>query len=269
MSSPRHSRLPLDRYEPLRTFGGVLGPPGSRPGPAKGRANGAPPSPADSVSEGVSSGYRVIQDYMRQGQSFAKAVWPATAWGGPSAADPQKMVERMFQYASDLATAWLEYTQTTMGMTGQMPFGRPPAGPRGAPPAPKVDGFDVDPHPEQARPSTAQAASRESGESPAGIPTISVDIASRTRAEVTVELKPGPVGALSALDLRDRHAKFPRISGVAIEADAAGQRVVVRLKVVDDQPPGVYSGLIVDDVTNLPRGTLAVRIFGEGDPKRP
>jgi hypothetical protein len=262
MSSQRVSRPPLDRHEPIRAFGGVFGPPTS--GPNSAGKQGGTPSPVDPVSRGVDLGYRVIDEYMRQGQAFAKNLWPGTAPGGIVPPDPQKLMERMYQYASDLAAVWLEYAQATMG---QMPFSPPGASRPRAPDTPHVGGFDIGsaqrPKPDaNAKDAEGARAPRASPEAP----SVSVDIISTRRAEVTVDLKPGSAAAaLSAHDLRAGDPQLPRISGVIVEGQAAQNRVTVRLRLPDDLPAGTYVGLIVDNETNLPMGMLSVRVPGQAD----
>jgi hypothetical protein len=201
----------------------------------------------------------VIDEYMRQGQVFAKNLWPA-AGGAPVTPDPQRLIERMGQYASDFASVWLEYTQATMG---QVPFA--PAS--GAGPhvhgSGHVGGVDVGTHsraepPRQPRPAAKAATEPAAAEAP----SVSVDIVSKGRAEVTVELKPGSSKAsLAAHDLRARDPQLPRLSGVLVEGHASENRVAIRLSVPEDQPEGTYSGLIVDNESNLPMGMLSVSVL--------
>jgi hypothetical protein len=89
---------------------------------------------------------------------------------------------------------------------------------------------------------------------------LAIDLASKKRAEVTLDLKPGAPTALSAHELRAADPNLPRIGPVVIEMQPDQQRVVVRIRVPDTQPAAIYNALILDDATNLPRGTLTVRI---------
>src|ERR1700691_5129885 len=81
MSAERRTKPALDRYEPNRMFAGVFGPSVNGIGSAGGQAPARQASPGDPVSRGVDVGYRVIDEYMRQGQAFAKTIWPAGASG--------------------------------------------------------------------------------------------------------------------------------------------------------------------------------------------
>ena len=240
---------------------------------------------------GVDLGYRVIEEYMQQGQAFARAVFPTGAPAGLP--DPRKLNERIFKYASDLAAAWLEYVQTLSGSgamgwptpgtpdtataaahggnafdsarrapTGQLgPFDMPgptnghastPANGHAKPPPPTAPAADA-----PAREAAAHGDAREAAYPPFAL---AIDLASKKRAEVTLDLKPGAPTALSAHELRAADPNLPRIGPVVIEMQPDQQRVVVRICVPDTQPAAIYNALILDDATNLPRGTLTVRI---------
>jgi hypothetical protein len=255
-SSSRQKRPELDRFGPIRRFGGALGSIGDGGGSAEGRP-GRDASTSGTVSRAVELGYSVIEEYIRQGQAFARTAGPQRGPGEPSAPDPRRLTERMYQYASDLAAVWLEYAQTTMSQAP--PPGASSAAPGSRPAAPHVGGFDIGSETAPARSSTGPDATGRPSLDPPGV---SVDIVSTRRVEVTVELKPGSVhGALCAHDLRPGDPQLPRISGVTIDPVPSENRVIVRLKVPDDRPAATYTGLIVDAVSNLPQGTLSVRVF--------
>jgi hypothetical protein len=190
-------------------------------------------------------GYRVIDQYIRQGQTFAQAGWPSRS-SAASPLDPQKLTERMFQYASDLAGVWLEYAQAV----GQAPVPPGSEGPaRAAPAAPHVGGFDI------GSPSRADRASPVP-------PRVSIDVVASQRVELSVDLRPGAARCtLRVFDLRALDPELPRISGVTIEATPEDDRVLVRLELPEGQPAGVYTGVIVDHASHLPHGTLSVRVF--------
>jgi hypothetical protein len=204
----------------------------------------------------------VIEEYMRQGQSFARAAAGQRGSEEAPSPDPRKLTERMFQYASDLASVWLEYAQVAAGQPP--PVGTASGGTAGrAPAAPHVGGFDIGSESGPPRPSVRPVGPADPTLTASlGGPGISVDIVSSRRTEITVELKPGSGGAaLVAYDLRPHDPQLPPIAGVTIEPKPTENRVVIRLDVPHDRPPGTYTGVIVDKRTNLPQGTLAVRIF--------
>jgi hypothetical protein len=239
----RFKRPELPRSEPRRSFSGVFGP------------GIAPPTAADGVKRGVDLGYRVIEDYLRQGQTAARGMFdgsPAQA-GDASERDPQRLAERMIQYASDLAAVWFEYVRV---VGGPRPAAAGPAAASGETPP-----FDIEP-PAPVPPSPLREARPDPSEAfPAT--RIALALTSKQPTEVIVDLKPGSAAlALSAHDLRARDAGIPRIAGVVIATDPAADLVKIQIAVPDDQPLATYTGVILDDATNLPRGTLSLRVIG-------
>ncbi len=261
--SKRHVRPEPDRQAPIRSFRGVSGQVGTATAPA-GAPHGGAPSNDSIAARGAELGYRVIDEYVRQGQAFARAVRPPADTAGASALDPGRLTERMFQNAFDLAAAWLAYAQAvTSQLARSQPFARP-SGPSSAAgrAAPHVGGFDIDSRTPSLHVPISQTPPRAGASAVSlEVPSVTLDIVSKRRLEVTVELKPGSAQAsLEAHDLRPAALDQARISGVVIEPDPATGRVVVRLEVPDDMAQGTYTGLVVDGATNLPQGAITVRI---------
>ncbi len=50
--------------------------------------------------------------------------------------------------------------------------------------------------------------------------------------------------------------------GATFVRDPDGGPLILRLVVPDDQPAGIYNGLVIDAASNRPVGTLSVRIGG-------
>lgn len=242
MTSPkRHVRPELDREGPVRHFGGVFA------------DRGQPP--ADPSSRGVELGYRVIEEYLRQGQAFARAVRPPSAGSPFPGGDPRKLTERMMQTASDLAAMWLDYAQ---GVAATAPTPRDPASTMG--------GFDVGGGPPESAPrapngsaAAAPAVADASRDETRLAPTVTIDVASSRRAEVTVELRSGSASAdLVAHDLRAAATERPRLRGVRVEQDPAANHVTIRFDVPEDLPADTYVGMVVDATTSLQLGTITV-----------
>jgi hypothetical protein len=244
----RFKRPELERSEPRRNFSGVFGPV-------------APPAAAaDGVARGVDLGYRVIDDYLRQGQNFARNMFDRPgAEPGAASNDPQRLAERMLHYASDLAAAWFEYVRVIGASAGA----RPPD-PSSAAVSGRAGPFDIEsplPDPATEAAAAAPVAPSPAPAEPATATRIALALASKQPTEVVVELKPGSAGlALSAHDLRAREPNVPRIAGVLIASDSKNDLVTIQITVPDDQPAATYHGIILDDATNLPRGTLSLRI---------
>ncbi len=80
-----------------------------------------------------------------------------------------------------------------------------------------------------------------------------------------------PAAGEAALEVTDLRAKDPTaapLTGVTVAAAADPPRTIARVSVPHGQPPGLYTGLVLDAATNLPCGTLAVRVHA-GTRSRP
>jgi hypothetical protein len=96
---------------------------------------------------------------------------------------------------------------------------------------------------------------------PATAAPIIVEIASTRMTRITVDLAPAAsmthlaIGGLQALE-----PEKPALKEISLATDAASHRTLVRIRVQDNQPPGVYRGVIVDPDSGEPRGTITLRI---------
>jgi hypothetical protein len=79
-----------------------------------------------------------------------------------------------------------------------------------------------------------------------------------------LELRRGAWSTLAAHALRPEGHDGPAIRGVSIDARPEESTLRVSVAVPADQAPGVYNGMLVDTASNLPRGTLTVRVVAEG-----
>lgn len=254
------------RTQPIRNWGVLFDAPGGSPP----RAMPGTPSPKEatppgsSVSRGVETGYRVVEEYLRQGQNVARAVGLPFPGGAVADEGLQDRMGAMFRSFSDFAGLWMDVMgrmsaggASTPGVTPPLGTAGPfPAG--GAPPAPAVSEAPKAVAPE--RPVAPEP--RVSPEPQAGAPVaLTLDIQSARRIEVSVDLRPRSSGlSLVVHELRAPEPDKPRLAGVSLEGLPDEERVVLRIHVPDDHPPGVYSGVILDARTSLPRGTLSVRI---------
>jgi hypothetical protein len=199
-------------------------------------------------------GYRVIEEYLRQGQDMARTMWnPYAQAQAPEGAMPQPMVA-MLRSFSEFASLWMDL----MGRAGPLGSARPPDF---TPPSGSAGPFSVN-EPEPMSPPAPVTVAPEAPAAVAGPPGLTLDIASRQRVEVSVDLRPRSAGlALRVHDLRAIEADKPRLTGITLEGSPAEERVTLRLRIPEEHPPGVYSGIILDEQTSLPRGTLTVRLF--------
>jgi hypothetical protein len=228
-----------ERTEPIRNWSMLFGSSGVA----------APPS-GEFVSQGVAMGYQVIDQYMRQGQKAARSLWAPNLGGNGAENGQQRPMEEMFRQASQLATLWLDFVGKVLpGSQGQP-----------VPPAPVSAGpfwMGEDAAPKNAPPVPAPATEPRD----AAPTAFSIEIESSRRAEVLVDVRQGSHGLpLRVHDLRAPDPEMPRLTGIVLESLPAENRIAVRIQVPDDLPAGVYSGMVLDERTNLPRGTLSVRI---------
>jgi hypothetical protein len=94
-----------------------------------------------------------------------------------------------------------------------------------------------------------------------GAAPISIEIASARMARVTIDL--APQASVTNLATTGLHALEPGrspLTDIMFMIDASANRPVVRIRVPDHQPAGVYNGVVVDKHSGDPRGTLTVRI---------
>jgi hypothetical protein len=263
MAANRRKRPELTRAAPTRRFANIFGQ------TQRGAPDATPPSEPsnDAAARGADLGYQVIEEYMRQGQAFARAAWaPYLPQGRREGTDPRALTERMVQYASDLASVWVQYVQV---MTSQGPTaGASKPSPQHSTPGAGLGAFDVGgeaqapPKPSGSTESpVAQPVARDGASVDASPIRLSLEIASKRPAKVNVDLR-RPIASTSprAYDLRARDATIPRIAEVSIEIGSSAEDVLVRIVIPDDQPAATYSGLVVDETTNLPLGTLTVQI---------
>jgi hypothetical protein len=301
-SNERVKRPEPQRTQPIRNWWTLFGPPGSMPpsGPGMpmpgmpGMPGARPSAPGDAVSQGVQMGYRVIEEYMRQGQNAARSFgmpygpgampgmpggMPGMPGGMPGGAMPGMpgmpggmpgmpggaQMETLFRSFSDFMGMWMQV------MGRGMP-GAPDAAPRATGPA-QASGvagpFAMPDEPATPAPQPQPAsAPMPRPHAPASVAqpseaqvALTLELESPRRTEVSFDLRPRSLGLpLVVHDLRAPEADKPRISGVVLETVPDEERLILRLRIPAEQPPGIYSGIILDERTSLPRGTLTVRL---------
>ena len=256
MSSDDHvKRPPLDRTQPIRNwstlFKGPVADGGSSDAESATMAGTDRASLSDVVSRSVDLGYRVVDEYIRQGQKAAQRLNERSYGVQTMAGDVQDLAMRMTQYASDFAAVWLQLVQLAAAGNSA------PGSPRGAggvdratpeaPTAPTGAGVLG----QRARPdATAPEATR-----------VRIEVRSAQPTEVAVDIRPEAasrpliVHALRALD-----PDKPRLDGVCFELGSEEAAACLRIDVPAGHPPGVYSGLMIDQGTSLPVGTVSVTI---------
>jgi hypothetical protein len=267
MSRERIKRPEPERTHPVRNWSTVFGAPNRTTPPGVHASSDGRPVPNDPVSRGVEAGYRVVDEYLRQGQNVARAMWgpfipgagatPVPGWPGPSGfpqpEEVQQRVGAMMRSATDLAMMWIDFM--SLGGLGMAAF---------APQAGSYPPGSHGPFPTNGERAASPAKPAEHAREDRPQTVVAVELKSSRRAEVSVDLRSGSTGlTLKVHDLRGSEAGRSRMCGIGIQGFPAEDRVLIRIDVPDELPAGVYTGIIVDEQSSLPRGTLAVRVASE------
>lgn len=87
-----------------------------------------------------------------------------------------------------------------------------------------------------------------------------VEVASVRPVEVGVDLRPvSDAASIVVHTLRAVDPDAPSLSAATVPDDDASV-LRLRVRVPDDHPPGVYSGLLIDARSSLPVGALSIRV---------
>jgi hypothetical protein len=243
----RLTRPTPERTGPIRSWSSLLGgaappnaPPETEPAAPQAKTGGDGAGPG-AVQRGVDLGYKVFEEYLRQGQAFARAISPSAA-GAPGAAltDLPALTSRMFRYASDFASVWMEAMSTMVTQatsSSSSPFAPPPP-------------FS----------SPSSSSSSSSSPSPSSRPRVELHLHSSRPADITVALDDGAADRLlAAADLRPRRGAA-RIGPVTVKRDARRGSVAFHVRVPPSAPKGTYTGKVVDRDTEDEVGVLTVKV---------
>ena len=224
---PRLKRPDPERVDPIRNWSQILlGPQRASGASPDSESSGEPRRDAtwgDAVSDGVKLAYRVAEEQIRLGQRVAQQINERTYGLGSMGSDMREVTDRMMRGWMDLSALWLEMLGTLVGSV---------------------------------RPAAAGSA-ESTGH---GRARVSLDIASSQPAQVTLEIEPeAEREQLTVYELRCPETRNPPLTDVGLETAKYGRGLQLRLRVPATQPPGLYSGVVVDGTGNV-RGTLSVRI---------
>jgi hypothetical protein len=232
----RRRRPALDRSAPRRDWESLATPSGER---QPGNADALGPGITEAIARSVEAGYRVVDEYLRAGESLARSIGQFYVGGrsGPAeagATDPGRLLGAAIPL-------WAEFVGGIL-TAGQQPD-RPPRPRDGegwraaalaseaATPTPRVP---------------ADAATKTPGpEAPAvDISSISLRAAPGGSCSTAIQLSaPTAASPLTAGELICISGEGPPISGVAVLSHPAGI-VSVAVVVPQTQPPGVYAGAV-------------------------
>src|SRR5262245_17627432 len=236
----------MDRTDPIRSWSTLFQAPGTdgrrADDPAKPSGKSTGGSVDDVVTRSVELGYRLVDEYIRQGERAARRVGERSYSPQTFSSDMQDLAARMTQYASDFVRLWVEMFQ--LAASGGL-YGTGMPANAGFPAAGKVVSPSETTHGNDMPPDTR----------------VVIEVVSAQAIETSLELRPDAsrrnlvVHALRAVD-----PDKPRISSVTFQPANDGEPARLRVEVPEGLPPGLYSGLLVEEQTNRPVGTLTVQV---------
>lgn len=245
-SGERLKRPKLHRTRPIRSWSTLFDGGGAEANHASAPAReDHAVSLNDVVSRSVDLGYRVVDEYIRRGQEAARRINARSYDVQAMTTDLQDLGVRTLQYASDFAALWFDLVQRAATDSALL---KPQAEADGTGATTRDDMGG--PAPVHGHPAAAAVPAR-----------VKIEIASAQPTEVALDLSPGATGLpLIVHGLRAVDPEKPRLSDVGFRSGSDAQPPTVWVRVPPGQPPGVYSGVIVDGQSSRPVGTLSVRV---------
>jgi hypothetical protein len=225
------------RFGPVRHFANIY----SRPGGSNGDANSESPashqprhpkgSRSDQVSAGVGLAYRVIEKYLNEGRRVAEQFNRQPHRQGATTRPFQEFVNRMLRYQAELLPLWLD-------LLGSLT---------------KVDFAGIaDPEGSDRRQLRKRASTNGK---------VAIELTSSRPIEISFELQEDSESiSLVTPGLHALEPRKPTLTDIHFVPRAGRGRSKLRVRIPNRQPPGTYSGVIVDRKTGDIRGTLSVRV---------
>jgi hypothetical protein len=200
----------------------------------------------DAVSRAVEIGYEVIEEHIRQGKRVAETLTTARPGQANGAqAGGKELIERLLHFYTDLGSLCFELMESIIRNPGVGELLRPqPNGSQAPPFAPR--------------------ATNGSGSNGAAVAT---EVSSPLPVRVTLSLNEN-IPEHCALGVQELHSldrSKPPLRDVSFHNGSPDGRQTLRVSVPDDQPPGTYSGAVIDSATNEPRGTLSIVVRSNGE----
>ena len=205
------------------------------------------PGPSDSmddvVTHGVKLGYEVIEKYLLQGQKVAEEIRNGSHPGHSNEEDWEKLVGNMLRLYRDMSGFWIDAVEVIMRSPDFLSNFMGVIGSNGHAESPRTE---------------KNANQTVNGKNM----KVAVEIVSKRRAQVTLDLRPHPVqGILHVHSLHAPDPHIPPLTNVAFRIDSDVPGPVLALNIPDEQPAATYTGVVVEQKTNEARGTICVRLL--------
>ncbi len=242
-SSERATRPELPRTEPIRSWSTLLG---ADSGPARAQAAYAAGArtTSDAVQRGVELGYRVVDEYLRQGTKAADAFTGRGRQQATPNNDFPQMAERMMRSAQDFSSLWFDMMGTLMQNMPKQPTNGAREGT--SPPSAEWPSGDA-----------APAAENQRAEPGRWRVVVRVESGRTTEATVTLD------DAFETAVVEPLRAANGSAFIEASLASAAEPARVIRLsaRVPADVPADRYTGVVLDAATGRPVGRVTIEVF--------
>jgi hypothetical protein len=192
--------------------------------------------PEHVVAAAVRSGYKVVEENIRQGRAAAERLGAGQYRMEDVPSEIIALAKRMMRLTGELGMTWFEFLAAVMR------------------------------DPEFRNIFEARAPNHDAtptAKPPAAPVQLGARVLGRRRAEVIASsLSPLPAPAVPHVaKLRALDEAKPAIDRVSFRPADDGKGLVVVVRIPDNHPPGVYVGTIVDRNTHHPIGTLRVEVF--------
>jgi hypothetical protein len=222
--------------------------PASEPSGAAGAATAATADPHDGANRTLNDAYRLVDEYLRQGQKMAENVWLPSGASGSSFDAGLGAPGRFMRAMGDMTLAWVEVMQQFAN--GAAPAREAPVGSAGA--------FKVNQAPAPATVPTPSVAAPNAAEHAA---ELTVRVQASGRVEVSVQLgELSNAAHLAPTELRSFTGHVESIRDVSLIV-MPGAAPVLQIVVPDGQPAGTYNGLLLDAKSQKPRGTVSLSVL--------
>lgn len=185
------------------------------------------------LAEGVELAYSVIEKYIAEGRQTAEGLSNQPYASRAPNDNLQVLVERMLRFQAEMLPLWIETLATLV---------------------------KVDPARNGYAPSS-DVWPRSNGAQNTDTMAVTIEVVSLRPVQVSVELRTNSEPqSLVALGLSAVDSGKPILKDISLVPDEVAGRIKLRLRIPESQPPGTYSGVIVNRENGETRGTLSVRI---------
>src|SRR5579862_6335133 len=187
---------------------------------------------AAAQSDGVGLAYQVIEKYINAGRSAAAQLSTQPHGLGPVTRPLQEVIDRILRYQAEMLPLWLDLFGS-LGRADAFRMGNSPVAP----------------------------VSMSNGGPPHQHQSVTIEVASRRAFEVSIDLVPQFANMpLVTAGLHALEKNKPGLTAVNFTPGNARRRAKWSIRIPDHQPPGLYSGVVIDPSSKQARGTMSVRV---------